>query len=215
MKQTFRWIVACITLLTLIFGVPGTADASAGPLKAQKTSPEALLNADGTLNLNDGFHGALDLAGWNVQIDPQRGPIFAPESAAPGQWANVGVSSNGSLNDYVLALAVSGTDVYVGGAFVNVNNKGTVLYAADHFAAYGLGAVPTATPSPTRTVTRTMTVTQTPTIGASPTLTATLTASPSPTLTATATPTITATPSASPSSTETMTETPTATPTPP
>ena len=75
MKKIFGSIVTCLTLLALIFGAPGTtatyaAPASADPVSSQKTSPEGLLSPDGILNLNDGFHGALDLAGWNAQIEP-------------------------------------------------------------------------------------------------------------------------------------------------
>ena len=52
-----------MTPLALIFGVPGPVAASADdPLQTQKTSPEELLNADGTLNLNDGFHGTLEVS---------------------------------------------------------------------------------------------------------------------------------------------------------
>ncbi len=81
MKKIFGSIVTYLTLLALIFGTPGTtvtyaAAASADPVSAQKTSPAELLSPDGTLNLNDGFHGALDLAGWNVQMDPLHGPVF-------------------------------------------------------------------------------------------------------------------------------------------
>jgi hypothetical protein len=130
MKKIFRPVLTCLTLLTLIFGAPGTVVASADPLQAQKTSLERLLNADGTLNLNDGFNGAIDLAGWNVQIDPQREPIFAPELAAPGQWASVGASSNGSIDSYVYAIAISGTNVYVGGNFTDAGNNGMADYIA-------------------------------------------------------------------------------------
>jgi hypothetical protein len=44
--------------------------------------------------------------------------------------------SNGSLNGVVNAIAVSGSNVYVGGAFANVNNGGTVLAAADRIAKW-------------------------------------------------------------------------------
>jgi len=53
-------------------------------------------------------------------------------------WSALGSngSGNGSLNSNVTALAVSGSDVYVGGWFDNVNNNGTVLGAADYVAKW-------------------------------------------------------------------------------
>jgi hypothetical protein len=185
-----------LTLLALIFSAPGPVGAAyvADPLEVQKTSPEELLNAAGTLNLNSVFHGALDLDGWNVRIDPERGPIFAPAlEPAPGQWANVGSGLNGSINGPVHAVAVSGTDVYVGGYFTNVSNNGPFLPAADYIVVYGLGGLPIATPTRTATPTHT-TVTITETTAVTPTLTETVTETPSPTETMTETPTVTATP---------------------
>ena len=107
------------------------------PTSAASTSPEGLLNPDGTLNMNKAFTGTLDIAGWNVQMDPLRGPVFSSATlAAPGEWANVGMGVDGSLTGLVNAIAVSGTDVYVGGYFTNVNNNGTILPAADYVAKW-------------------------------------------------------------------------------
>jgi hypothetical protein len=124
-------------------------------------------------------------------------------------WSALGSNGagNGSLNNRVLVITVNMTNLYVGGTFTNVDNNGTVLPAADFVAVYGLGAVPT--PTPTQTVgaspTMTSTTTQTPTVTLSPTETPTVTATPSPTGTITMTETMTETP--------TETETPTVTPT--
>jgi len=43
---------------------------------------------------------------------------------------------NGSLNNGVNALAVSGSDLYVGGDFTNVNDNGSALTAADYVAKW-------------------------------------------------------------------------------
>ncbi|GER80367.1 conserved hypothetical protein [Candidatus Denitrolinea symbiosum] len=43
---------------------------------------------------------------------------------------------DGSLNNSVYAIAVSGTDIYAGGWFENVNNGGTALSAADYIAKW-------------------------------------------------------------------------------
>ncbi|MCL4824621.1 MAG: hypothetical protein KJZ57_10425, partial [Anaerolineales bacterium] len=53
-------------------------------------------------------------------------------------WSALGSNGagNGSLNDSVYAIAVSGSDVYVGGYFYNVNNGGTKLGAADYIAKW-------------------------------------------------------------------------------
>ncbi len=53
-------------------------------------------------------------------------------------WSALGSNGagNGSLGTQVNALAVSGSDVYVGGFFTDVNNGGTVLTAADYVAKW-------------------------------------------------------------------------------
>ena len=54
-------------------------------------------------------------------------------------WSALGYGnspSNGSLNAAVNALAVIGTDLYVGGSFQDVNNYGTALTAADRIAKW-------------------------------------------------------------------------------
>lgn len=102
------------------------------------------LNSDGTLNLASAPHGTFDLRGWNVTLDTARGPILAPAGngahapAAVGDWSALGSngSGNGSLNRYVYALAVRGSDLYVGGNFTNVSNSGTTLGAADFIAKW-------------------------------------------------------------------------------
>jgi hypothetical protein len=105
-------------------------------------SPQEYLNADGTLKLGEGLSASFDLSGWNVELDPLRGPVFIPteelHSATNGEWYALGSNGNGSgsLNDKVNAIAISGNDVYVGGSFKDVNNNGTVLGAADLIAQW-------------------------------------------------------------------------------
>ncbi|MCS6881412.1 MAG: hypothetical protein NZU74_08770 [Chloroflexaceae bacterium] len=114
-------ITLVLTLSVLLGGVRVTAQPprpSEAPAPAA-TPVETLLNPDGTLRLDGSFSGALDVSGWQVTLDPEQGPIFQSQSGAP-RWTNLGSMPDGALNNQVLALAVSGTDVYVGGSFTNV-----------------------------------------------------------------------------------------------
>jgi N-acetylneuraminic acid mutarotase len=81
-------------------------------------APEGLLNPDGTLDLSTGFQGTLDLRGWEVTMDSQRGPILkpAPQLAAASAPAWNALPNQG-LSGVVWALAVTGSDLYVGGSF--------------------------------------------------------------------------------------------------
>lgn len=60
-------------------------------------------------------------------------------------WSALGSdgSGNGSLDKYVYALAISNNDLFVGGAFTNVNNNGTIVKEADFLAAFGINVAPT------------------------------------------------------------------------
>jgi hypothetical protein len=83
-------------------------------------SPAAFINPDGTLDLSGSFRGSFDLSGWDVSLDPSRGPVFLP-IADEGQWESLGAGS-GAVTGTVHAVAVDGSDVFVGGEFVNVDN---------------------------------------------------------------------------------------------
>ena len=198
-------ILHILVLSALLFGlfapVRQVSATRSDPAQSKGVSPAGFLNPDGTLKLDGSFSGSLDLSGWNVQMDPQRGPVFepsgsekqAPQAVATGQWGNLGSGSssltgsvfaialyaytvyvggtftnadnnpaadyiamweggfwiplgygsssdNGSLNGPVYAITVDSTGaVYVGGDFNNVNNQGTILTAADYVAKYTLG----------------------------------------------------------------------------
>ncbi|MDW8392384.1 MAG: hypothetical protein RMK84_19895, partial [Oscillochloridaceae bacterium] len=119
------WTIALIfTLSVLLGGVRVTAQPpQPGEAPAPTATPvETLLNPDGTLRLDGSFSGALDASGWQVILDPEQGPIFQPQAGTP-QWTNLGSAPDGALSvsgfSIVNALAVSGSDVYVGGWFQN------------------------------------------------------------------------------------------------
>ena len=108
------------------------------PAGASKSNPagSGFLNPDGTLKLDGSVSGPLNLQGWDVQLDEKRGPVFSPlSSPLLGDWFGLGsdpLSPNnaGALNGEVYAIAVSGTDVYVGGAFQMVAGNLMANYIA-------------------------------------------------------------------------------------
>src|SRR5574341_296827 len=63
------------------------SSAQTAPGAGERVSPQGFLNPDGSLRLDGSLSGSLDLSGWEVSIDPQRGPLFAPaesgETAVP------------------------------------------------------------------------------------------------------------------------------------
>src|SRR5687768_10501315 len=108
MKVANRFIALCVLfvlMITLVVPI-GTVRAAqpvesggASPAQSELVSPEGFLNSDGTLKLDNSSSGSLDLKGWDVQIDPQRGPVFSQpkgEKASlfldetPGEWEDLG-----------------------------------------------------------------------------------------------------------------------------
>ena len=85
---------------------------------AQQVAIADLVRSDSTLDLNLGVNGSLDLSGWNVTLDPARGPLLTSEAAA-ASWQALGTG----LNTTVRAIAVSGSDVYVGGFFTDAGGN--------------------------------------------------------------------------------------------
>lgn len=88
---------------------------------ASSLSLDSLVRADGTLNMMTGASGGVDLRGWQVNLDPKRGPVFSRTNGAPkaGEaWAGLGPGLNNDVN----IVAFHGSDVYVGGAFTGLCN---------------------------------------------------------------------------------------------
>lgn len=97
-----------LALLSTLFGI--------SPAQAGSISAAELLNPDGTLNLTTGKEGMVDMSGWRVRLDPQRGPVFAPDAPAANSWSALGKGLDGEATSIVL----SGSNLYVGGTFTQV-----------------------------------------------------------------------------------------------
>jgi hypothetical protein len=113
-------ILNFVLMFVLAFSWLGVTPAAAGRLPESSASSslsvESWLNPDGTLNLRPGTSGKLDLAGWNVTLDAERGPVFALAVSTAGRWSEL----DGGTTGVVWTVAISGTDVIVGGNFTGV-----------------------------------------------------------------------------------------------
>jgi len=76
-----------ILLLALSAFLVNPASVSAAPLApiSQGLVVADLLNPDGSLKTSIA-NGSLNLAGWDVSLDPQRGPLFSPKSSGSYHW---------------------------------------------------------------------------------------------------------------------------------
>jgi hypothetical protein len=134
-RFSLPFMAVLTAILLTMSGAPAQANSPAAPPNRDLTqsalaggvSPEGLLNPDGTLDMSTGFQGTLDLRGWEVILDGERGPVLKPASrpAAPQVTAwnglpNQGLGGGGSPS--VGALAVVGSDLYVGGAFTQTGD---------------------------------------------------------------------------------------------
>jgi len=132
-------ILILIFVLSLIPASAGAQPAARAASPAiDKVSPEGFLNPDGTLRLDGKSSGSLNLSGWNVQLDPERGPVLAPpagQAPAPlsspdaGNWASMG-SGSGDVPGNVFAIAFMGADIYIGGSFRDGANNDAIDYVA-------------------------------------------------------------------------------------
>ena len=122
---------ACFVLICFFY-----AHASQTQNKTATTA-ETLLKADGTLDLSKGYNGSLDAAGWRMVHGNNGEPRFiratSPEPSIDLPARTVVGSDTGywdgrfsfpglGVNDYVMAIAVSGSDVYVGGKFTRAGD---------------------------------------------------------------------------------------------
>jgi len=85
-----------------------------------------ILCDDGTLDLSENISGTINMAGFQMKTLADGTPVFLEESSAlilsDDQWCDTFGGGNG-LNDWVRAIAVSGTDIYVGGNFTTAGGS--------------------------------------------------------------------------------------------
>jgi trimeric autotransporter adhesin len=95
---------------------------SSAPMAAETAPaalPDTLLQPDGSLKLDGSFHGTLDLSGWDVRLDAERGPLLSTPASlqlASQQWSGLGGGGT-ALNGSVNAFLVDGSSVYLAGSF--------------------------------------------------------------------------------------------------
>ena len=131
-------VAAVLSVATTLIGVPigvsahGTQSApgAALPAAAPAAASQHLaptLTSDGTFIGAPGVQGTIDTGAWSLVSDPAIGqpPRFAQVNPyAPlssGTWSTLGSngSGDGALSGIVYALAVSGSNLYVGGSFAD------------------------------------------------------------------------------------------------
>ena len=119
------------TLTRTAVTVAGHGPLAPAAAPSERTADLAsALGADGTFQGAPGVAGTVDTSAWTLVSDLAAGepPRFAPAAdavspsvtaAGPRSALGSNGSGDGALNFTVYALAVSGTDLYVGGAFAD------------------------------------------------------------------------------------------------
>lgn len=126
---TLALVMLCVTATMRAQSVDASGDAVDAAIPI-----ESLLRPDGTINRDRFAQGAVDLRGWHMTLDSRGEPRFVRESAetksspslmvdpVPGDEAWDDRFGPPGINGPVYALAVVGTELYIGGKFTIAGN---------------------------------------------------------------------------------------------
>lgn len=118
MNAPGRWFT-CLLIAALLLSSLGAAPERVvradQPPSAEASPLAGLLLPDGTLDLTTGFSGSLDVSGYRMVGAPGEAPRFVPEAAGDERWS--AAFQRPGTSTLVHALAVIGSDLYVGGDF--------------------------------------------------------------------------------------------------
>jgi hypothetical protein len=121
MNATGRWLALLLVVVLLVSSLgaaPARVARAEEPPSAESAPLADLLRPDGRLDHSTGFTGSVDPAGYRLVSGPGEEPRFAPpgiQAVEDWRWA-AGFQSAGTLIQ-AYALAVMGSDLYVGGIF--------------------------------------------------------------------------------------------------
>jgi uncharacterized repeat protein (TIGR01451 family) len=135
-QGSLRWIalVAILFALGAMTNV-SRAQAAGASIPSRDLPAAQLVRRDGTLDLTKGVTAAIDARGWDVTLDPSRGPILTPQAVG---WNPLGkgVSSESTTDPFVYDLAVSGSYMYAAGWLTSATNKGGWNVTVNHIAKW-------------------------------------------------------------------------------
>ncbi len=135
-RHVLRFLLFLLASSTLVAQQPQLTKLRGAPL-------EKYIKSDGTLSTPPGFTGALDPRGWSMQTDSNgtprfvRAPVISARTNSPGVPLQSGAGDEfwdgrfafPQVNNYVLAIAVSGSNIYIGGWFTKVGDVGVNFVA--------------------------------------------------------------------------------------
>jgi len=114
----------CKLIFLISFLIVSFINISNAQDRFEQRSIEEALNADGTLK--GGVQGSFKVEGYEMSTEKNCEPIFLPktQNTTTGTWSVLGSGSGNGVDAQVEAIAVLGSDVYVGGLFAAANVGG-------------------------------------------------------------------------------------------
>ena len=92
-RTTYKWLALALTLVLLLW----FANTQGVPiLRAESLSIPDVFDTQGNVELVAGKSGTLDVRGLSVQLDPQRGPVLAPNAPTANGWTAIGIGCRAS-----------------------------------------------------------------------------------------------------------------------